>query len=391
MSIHKLLDGLAPIGLHPASQGYRRFSWSPADLEMRKWFSEQGKARDLAVLTDRNGNLWAFHGDPDADHLVCTGSHLDSVPDGGAYDGPLGIASAFAALDVLMARGLHPQRALAIVAFTEEEGARFGVACLGSRLLTGAIEPSLARSLVDLDGITLSDAMTAAGLDPDRIGPEPEVISRINSFVELHIEQGRALDVLKRSVGIGSGIWPHGRWRIEFEGRADHAGTARMDDRDDPMVAFAATVARVTEEATRLGARSTFGRVHVTPNATNAIPSRVTAWLDARASNQATLHQVLSQVDPSIRITNESLTARVEFDEGLRKRLTELLERPPPMATAAGHDAGILASAGVPAAMLFVRNPSGVSHSPGESATPEDCEAGVEALAAVLADLAEFK
>lgn len=382
---------MAPIGLDPTSRGYRRFSWSPADLEMRKWFNEQGKARDLAVLTDRNGNLWAFHGDPDAEQLVCTGSHLDSVPDGGAFDGPLGIASAFAALDLLMDKGLRPQRGLAIVAFTEEEGARFGVACLGSRLLTGAIEPIKAKSLVDSDGISLGDAMAAAGLDPEKMGPEADVMSRISSFVELHIEQGRALDVLKRPVGIGSGIWPHGRWRIEFDGRADHAGTARMEDRDDPMVAFASTVVRVTEEATRLGARSTFGRVRVTPNATNAIPSRVTAWLDARASSQATLHQVLSQVDPSIRIVNESLSPRVEFDEVLRKRLTELLDRPPSLATAAGHDAGILASAGVPTAMLFVRNPTGVSHSPDEGATPDDCRAGVEALAAVLTDLAEFK
>jgi N-carbamoyl-L-amino-acid hydrolase len=335
--------------------------------------------------------MWAFQGDGDANDLVCTGSHLDSVPDGGAFDGPLGIASAFAAIDFLAAQGLHPHRPLAIVAFTEEEGGRFGVPCLGSRLLTGAIEPVHARSLTDSDGMTLGQAMAAAGFDPKRIGPDPEVVSRIGAFIELHIEQGRALEVLKSPVGIGSGIWPHGRWRIDFEGRADHAGTTRMEDRNDPMVAFAATVARVTEEAVRLGARSTFGRLHVIPNATNAIPSRVTAWLDARASNQTMLHSLLDQIDPSIRVTNESLSSRVEFDSGLRQRLTQELGQPPSMATAAGHDAGILAAAGVPTAMLFVRNPTGVSHSPLESASGEDCQEGVEALAKVLGELAEFK
>lgn len=382
---------LAAIGLDPATGGYRRLSWTNNDLAMRQWFTKQAEARQLEVETDRNGNLWAFLGDPGHGEIVATGSHLDSVPDGGPLDGPLGVASSFAALDLLQDRGLRQQRPLGIVAFTEEEGSRFGVACLGSRLLTGTIEPGRAGALTDADGITLIQAMANAGAGPSLIGPDPSRLSRLAYFIELHIEQGRALANLDHAVGVASGIWPHGRWRLEFEGRADHAGTTRMEDRDDPMTAFASTALRISQEAQRLGARSTFGRVQVTPNATNAIPSRVTAWLDARAERQETLDQLLESIGPPARVTNESLTPAVVFDADLVDRIVHLLDRPPVLPTAAGHDAGVVALAGVPTAMLFVRNPTGTSHSPEEYATPEDCQSGVDALSVVLADLAAFK
>ena len=124
---------------------------------------------------------------------VVTGSHLDSVPDGGAFDGPLGVVTAFAAIDLLRERGPVPSRPLAVAAFCEEEGARFGVACLGSRLLAGAIEPGRARGLRDRDGTTFAEAMTAAGRDPAAVGPDPGLVAGIAAYVELHIEQGRAL------------------------------------------------------------------------------------------------------------------------------------------------------------------------------------------------------
>jgi N-carbamoyl-L-amino-acid hydrolase len=230
--------------------------------------------------------------------------------------------------------------------------------------------------------------MSAAGIDGSLMGPDPERLSRIAYFVELHIEQGRGLADLDAPVGVGSAIWPHGRWRLEFAGRADHAGTTRMEDRHDPMVTFAHTALAITAEATQLGARSTFGRLSVIPNMTNAIPSRVTAWLDARARDQGTLDQIHRRVGPDVIVSNESLSPGVEFDSGLIDRIRTLLGAPPGLDTAAGHDAGILSAAGVPTAMLFVRNPTGTSHSPEESATIEDCRAGVDALATVLADLA---
>src|SRR4051794_30837650 len=183
-----LWRSLAPIGRDASSGGYLRYSWSAADLAAREWFVEEALDRDLDVETDGNGNLWAWWGTPDRDAVV-TGSHLDSVPHGGAYDGPLGVVSGLLAIDLLRERAVTPRRPIGVVVFTEEEGARFGVPCLGSRLLTGAQDPARALELRDRDGIRLADAMTAADHDPARVGPDPGLLSRIGAFVELHVEQ----------------------------------------------------------------------------------------------------------------------------------------------------------------------------------------------------------
>ncbi|HUZ55919.1 MAG TPA: allantoate amidohydrolase [Streptosporangiaceae bacterium] len=433
-----LWQSLLPLGRSDQTGGYRRFAFTPAEQACRDWFLAAAADRGLGTETDRNGNLWAWwdpadqpadgrpaeqavaqpgssagllpagpggassSGPGDNTGVIVTGSHLDSVPDGGAFDGPLGVVSAFAAIDLLVASGAAPVRPVGIAAFTEEEGARFGLACLGSRLLTGAVSPDAARALTDADGVTLADAMAGAGLDPASIGPDPGLVSRIMALVELHIEQGSALDGMNASVGVAGSIWPHGRWKIDFTGRADHAGTTKLADRRDPMMPYAATVLAARTVATELGALATFGKVVAEPGAANAICSSVHAWLDARAPDEETLKELVSQVTAvaelsgaghGVMVTSrcESLTPVVEFDLDLRDRVVAALAgmgiEAPVLPTGAGHDAGVLA-AGLPTAMLFVRNPSGVSHSPAEHAEPEDCEAGVVALAAVLEELA---
>jgi N-carbamoyl-L-amino-acid hydrolase len=390
VSVNELLAQLAPIG-RTADGGYRRFSWTPAYAELRQWFIDEAQDRQLRVVKDANANLWAYLGDPGAGEIVAVGSHLDSVPDGGAFDGPLGLASAFAALDLLTQQGLRPRRTIAVVAFTEEEGARFGVACLGSRLLTGAMDPDHARTLTDANEVSLEEAMIQAGEDPSQLGADRSLLARLHTYVELHIEQGRGLIDLGHPVAIGSEIWPHGRWRVDFLGTADHAGTTRMRDRDDPMARFAATVLRVLDAAQSDSTRATFGRVRVTPNSTNAIPSMVSAWLDARAATDEALESVVASMGSQESITAESVTRRVAFDPDLRNRLASLLGGVPLLPTAAGHDAGVLSEAGVPSAMLFVRNPTGVSHSPAEHANAEDCIVGTESLARVMIDLGGFQ
>ena len=225
-------------------------------------------------------------------------------------------------------------------------------------------------------------------------GALPDLAGRVHALVELHIEQGRALEV---PVGVASAIWPHGRWRFEFTGHGDHAGTTRMADRRDPMLTFAYTVLAANKEARLAGAHATMGRVEVAPNATNAIPSRVRGWLDARAADTPTLDTLVEAVirrateragrdGTRVTATSESVSPEVAFDGPLARRLAKLLGDVPILPTGAGHDAGVL-SAHVPTAMLFVRNPTGVSHSPAEHAEAEDCEAGIEALSTVLQDL----
>ncbi|WP_235096010.1 allantoate amidohydrolase [Streptomyces sp. A1-5] len=401
-------EELRPLGRDSSSGGYRRFAWTGADTDCRAWFRAQAEARGLAYELDRNGNQWAWlgatgHQDVAPGEAVVTGSHLDSVPDGGAFDGPLGVVSSFAALDELRGRGAEPTRPLAIVNFGDEEGARFGLACVGSRLSAGALTAEAAHRLRDGDGVTLPQAMERAGHDPEAIGPDPERLATIGAFVELHVEQGRALDLSGDPVGIASAIWPHGRWRFDFRGEANHAGTTRLEDRRDPMLSYAATVLAAREQARLTGALATFGKVSVEPNGVNAIPSLVRGWLDARAAGQDTLDTVITGIERAaaeraardgvdLDVVRESFTPVVEFQHALRDELGALLgkksERPVPvLGTGAGHDAGIL-SATVPTAMLFVRNPTGVSHSPAEAAAEDDCVAGVTALADVLEGLA---
>jgi beta-ureidopropionase / N-carbamoyl-L-amino-acid hydrolase len=388
---------LGEIGRDRTTGGYRRSAWTPADLELRSWFADQAAQRGMACEQDRNGNQWAWWGTPAAGAVV-TGSHLDSVPDGGAYDGPLGVVSGFLAVDELRARGVEPARPIAVVAFSDEEGARFGVACVGSRLLTGALDPDRARGLRDRDGLTLAEAMRRAGADPAGLGRDDEALARIGTFVELHVEQGRSLVHSAEPVGVATAIWPHGRWRCSFEGEANHAGTTRLADRRDPMLPFASTVLAARDLAERAGAVATFGRVEVAPNGTNAIPARVEAWLDGRAPDDATVADLVAGITAAaeraagphgttVRVTQESWSPVVDFDQRLRNRISAVLGGVPALPTGAGHDAGILA-ARVPTAMLFVRNPTGISHSPAEHATADDCTAGVRALAAVLEDLA---
>jgi N-carbamoyl-L-amino-acid hydrolase len=392
---------LAPVGRSSSSGGYFRQPFGSAERECADWFREQAAARDLAVETDGNGNLVAWWR-PEGARLpgVVTGSHLDSVLDGGAYDGPLGVVSAFAAVDVMRARGFEPGAPVGVSAFVEEEGSRFGIACLGSRLLTGATTPEQARELRDRDGVPLEDAMAQAGIEPD-LGPSA-LLDDVGCFLELHVEQGRDLVHRDVPVGVAGAIWPHGRFRFDFTGEANHAGTTRMEDRHDPMLTYAMTVLAANAQARTTGQRATFGRVDVRPNGTNAVPSRVTAWLDARAESTEHLEAMLADVEALaadradrdgtvVRVTRESVSPAVVFDAELAGRLAGLGgEEPwPVIPTMAGHDAGVLSAAGRRSAMLFVRNPTGVSHSPVEHADLADCLAGVEVLADALQHLAE--
>ena len=399
-SFESMWADLADVGRSPAKGGYRRFAFTPEDGQLREWFEQEAALRGLDLTTDRAGNLWAWWGDPDSDGPgIVAGSHLDSVPEGGAFDGPLGVVSAFAAIDLLNLQGYTPNRPIGVACFGDEEGARFGVACTGSRLLTGALDPDKARGLTDNDGMSYADAMAWAGRTPHLLAPDPQAMARIGTFVELHMEQGRGLIEVDAPVGVASEIWPHGRYRFSFSGRADHAGTTLMADRADPMLTYAMTALAANKQARNRNARATFGRISVQPNGTNAIPSLVTAWLDARAENPGDLEEMLNEVarqateraerdGTAFDVAVESWGDLVTFDVALRDRLATVLGGAPVLSTAAGHDAGVLSAAGIPTAMLFVRNPTGISHSPDEFAELGDCAAGVRALADVLRDLA---
>jgi len=387
------------VGRSGRSGGYFRQPFDSAERELAAWFLEQASARGLRVESDPFGNVVAWW-DAGSGPGVVTGSHLDSVLDGGAYDGPLGVVSALAAVDVLRERGFRPARPLGVSVFVEEEGSRFGLACLGSRLATGAMSWESARGLRDRHGVRLEEAMASYGLAVE--DPRPWLGSEhVGCFVELHVEQGRDLVDRGAAVGVASRIWPHGRYRFDIAGEPNHAGTTAMEERRDPMLTYAMTALAANKQARVAGQRATFGRVETTPNSTNSVPSRVTAWMDARCETDASLEELVMAITrqateraerdgTSVTITAESVSEAVEFDPGLARRICVDHEDGdwPVLPTQAGHDAGILSAQGISSAMLFVRNPTGVSHSPAEHAETADCLAGVEALARVVRDLA---
>ncbi|MGZ5369614.1 MAG: allantoate amidohydrolase [Aeromicrobium sp.] len=382
-----MLQEIASIGRDAQTGGYRRYAWNDADMALREWFVSSAEARGLDVHEDGNGNQFAWRGN--GDNALMIGSHLDSVPDGGAYDGPLGVVSSFAALDRL--GDFEPARPIVIANFADEEGARFGIACAGSQLLAGVLDADRALALKDSNGLTLAEVLTSRGRDPRAVGADPELLAKIGTFVELHVEQGKSLIHSGDAVGVASAIWPHGRFRFDFSGEANHAGTTAMGDRRDPMIAYAVTVLAAQRLATESGARATFGKLLVEPGATNAIPSRVTAWLDARAAGGRTLDKLVDDLvaasteasdRTTVEMTTESRSPAVDFDVPLRDELAGLLDAPM-LPTGAGHDAGVL-SRHIQTAMLFVRNPTGISHSPEEFAEDADCQAGVDALVDVI-------
>ena len=395
----ELLDELNAIGRDPAG-GWTRLAWTAEDAAAGRWFERRAHAFGLEPSVDRNGNRWAWSAPPRAGAIV-TGSHLDTVPRGGRLDGALGVAAGLLAVHLLVRRGVAA-RPLAVAAFADEEGGRFDTPLLGSRLLTGALDAAAVLDRADAGGTTLREALRDAGVDPHGLGRDDAALERVGAFVELHVEQGRALAALDRPLGLATAIVPHGRWRIELRGEANHGGTTPLAQRRDPMPVLAEAIRAGREAAERHGALVTIGKLRVAPNASNAVAERVEAWLDVRAEQAAALDAIVADVERRVAeqaaaqgvelaLTCESRVGTLTFAPALRATIAETLAAAgldaPPLTTAAGHDAGVL-STRVPAAMLFVRNPTGVSHSPAEHAEPADLAAGVAALVAVLGRLA---
>ena len=392
-----LLAQIEDTGRDTRGPGYQRAGFSNTERELRDWFLAEAARRGLDTEVDDNGITWAWATAP-GDNAVVTGSHLDSVPGGGAFDGPLGVASALAAFDELQTSGAleRAKRPLALAVFPEEEGSRFGVACLGSRLITGAIEADRALGLTDANGDTFADVARGYGLDPNRIGTDKARLEKVGSFIELHVEQGIGLINTDQAVAIGSSIIGHGRWHFAFSGQGNHAGTTPMSHRADPVVAASRVIGDIPTlaAATDASAVATVGRTLVHPGGTNVIASGMSFWLDIRHADDAIVKQVLEAISRRARehaegagvevsISQESYSPTTYFTAELNSRLTSVLPNAPLLPSGAGHDAGILAPH-VPSAMLYVRNPTGVSHAPEEACEVDDQRAGVSALVTVL-------
>jgi hydantoinase/carbamoylase family amidase len=380
--LHRL-DEVYAIGGGP---GANRAGLSAAEQEAHDlvagWMEEAG----LEVSVDAAGNLFGrLHGASDAKE-IWTGSHLDSVPNGGRFDGALGVVAALEAVERLGPQG----RTLAVVAFRDEEGWRFGRGCFGSRALCGRLRTSELEN-VDEEGVSIAAAVRSLGFGPI---PESGWLERSPAaFVELHIEQGPVLDALGAPLGIVTSIAGLARLRVSFTGHGGHAGTTPMVRRRDALVAAAGFVLKVREAAeARESAVATVGYLTVKPNAANVVPARVELLVDARAPDAATLSALVDEIEAAAGDAHVQHLGRiepVELDADLRAALRAVVEElgllAPQLPSGAGHDAGVLAAAGVPSAMLFVRSRAGgVSHSPDEHSDAVDVALAADALERAL-------
>jgi hydantoinase/carbamoylase family amidase len=345
----------------------------------------------LDVSVDPAGNLFGrLQGLSDAGE-IWTGSHLDSVPQGGRFDGALGVLAALEAVERLG----QQRRTLAVVAFRDEEGWRFGRGCFGSRALCGRLHVSELEN-VDRDGVSIAEAVRSLGFGPIReagwLEPAPA------AFLELHVEQGPVLDALGAPLGIVTAIAGLARLRVVFSGHGGHAGTTPMMNRRDALVAASSFVLTVKEAAERregAGAVATVGQLGVEPNAANVVPARVELLVDARAPDEQTLSALVAEIETAAgeaHIEHLGRIEPVEMDPVLRAAFREVAEElgllAPQLPSGAGHDAGVLAAAGLRSAMLFVRSRAGgISHSPDEHSDDVDIALAVDALERALRNL----
>jgi N-carbamoyl-L-amino-acid hydrolase len=377
------LAGLEPIGLGP--DGTTRLAWTPELAAAEAWFGEQARAAGLRVARDPAGSMWAM---PDAETPWWgTGSHLDSVRSGGRYDGALGVAAGFAVAE--------RRPGVAVIAFADEEGARFNTPTFGSRALTGRLDVADVLARRDDDGIVLGDAMRLAGADPRGLADAPTWLGRVRGFLELHIDQTRDLAELGAPAGAVWSLAARMRLALRFTGRADHAGTTRRGERRDALAA----AARLIVDADALAGDDpdflvTAARMLVEPNAFTTVPSLVRLWMDARTPDEDALaawrdalerraRELSSTAGVQIELETASQSEAVGFDGRMLSEMREL----PRLVCFAGHDAGILAPH-KPAGMVFVRNPTGVSHAPEEDVDLEDAAVAANALLTTLERLA---
>ena len=397
------LDGIARFG--KGERGFSRLVFGEAEWGAVEYVTGLMRQAGLAVRTDAFGNvIGRLEGREPGAPVVATGSHVDTVPEGGNFDGVVGVIAGLGALMRLKARGLL-RRPVEVMVFRGEESARFSIHTMGSKVMAGIASLEAWRKLQDHGGATLAQALATRGLDLERI---PEAVRRpeeFKAFVEMHIEQGPVLEEAGIPIGVVEAIAGPVRLKISVEGTASHSGTTPMGKRRDALVSAAQVVLAVQDEAAKRAERrivGTVGVMKVHPGAINVVPGRVEMWVDIRGIDA-------EDIAATARAVREA-AARIADREGTRIQLETLsTDTPVPMdsdvirtieaacrlagvayrrmPSGAGHDAMNMAKL-APAGMIFIPCRRGVSHNPDEYAAPEDILTGIDVLTETLAALA---
>jgi beta-ureidopropionase / N-carbamoyl-L-amino-acid hydrolase len=396
------LEALSQIGRNPGGGGITRTSFSPADMQAREWYRSACRRAGLNLRVDAIGNMFADAGSDPAVAAVCSGSHIDTVPDGGAFDGAVGAVAALECVRRIAEEGISLRRPVRAIVFADEEGNYSHL--LGSSALTRGFTRQQVEGMVGRDGDRLVDAMSATGWDTDSLTGTRIDPAAVGAFVELHIEQGPKLEQAGIPIGVVSSIVGLGGGLAEFRGRADHAGTTPMTARQDPMRAAADFIAALPAIAASVSdaAVATCGRVDTLPGGANVVPSLVRVTLDfrdpdaarldllgdrirARAGEAASTHGVGCTWLPEPTVAPTVLNSRVlaiidKQAAGLRLSTASL-------PSGAGHDAQNMATI-APTGMIFIPSSGGRSHCPEEHTDYGDVTNGANVLLNTLLELA---
>lgn len=384
------LETLGQIG-RAAAGGLQRIAFSPADWEGRRWVAQQMQALGMTVLTDAAGNtIGRYPGLVEGLPAIALGSHTDTVPQGGIYDGALGVLGGLACVRALHAVQQRLRHPLVLINFTAEEATMAG-GTLGSYAMTGLLNPQVIDG-VAWDGQLVRTHLQTIGLDPSQLHTAAQPIGSYAAFLELHIEQGATLEAEQRPIGIVEGIVGIRRYLVTFHGYANHAGTTTMDRRQDALVAAAPFITLVREVAIAHGIVGTIGKLTVLPGAPNVIPGKVEVHLEIRGLTDSVLDQAEAQLRAAAHAAQADFAAvsnkpPVQSDPRLLSAIAaacaDLALPTLTMPSGAGHDAMNMAAL-CPMAMIFVPSRAGVSHSPDEYTAPEDCVNGARVLLSTL-------
>lgn len=383
-----------------------RIAFTPTDLKARAWLIARCDEAGLKVWQDSIGNMFARWAGTDAHApAVGTGSHIDAIPNAGKFDGVVGVLGGLDAIRSLRHNGFRPKHSIELLVFTSEEPTRFGIGCLGSRLLSGSLSPDAAKKLVDKNGASLEDVRQKAGFQGE-LEKVKLPHNHYKAFVEMHIEQGPLLERQKVPLGIVTRIAAPASLQISVEGSGGHAGGVLMPDRRDALCAAAELILAIESAAktsSAIDTVATVGICEVFPGAINSIPSKVHLGVDIRDTSLERRDAVIGKVKAAqemiaakrqVSIQGTLLNADAPAEcaptivDALSQACTKHGLRFITMVSRAYHDS-LFMSRIAPVAMLFIPCRNGYSHRPDEYASPEDIQRGVTILAETLARLAE--
>ncbi len=401
--IRRDILSLAAIGHHEADRGIYRMAFTDADMEGKRWLLNRIEESGLEPASDGAANISGILRGEENGSRFFVGSHIDTVPCAGMFDGTLGVVAGLECLRALKEAGITPNRSIELIAFSDEEG-RFG-GTFGSEAFTGLLTPEKVRGAISLDGVKLEDAMLEHGLDPMRSLDARRTPDQVECYLELHIEQGPVLDRQHLQVGIVDSITGLRSWSLRLNGETNHAGTTPMDYRRDAFMGladFAHEVPRILAENGGENSRATIGKAEILPGAPNSVPGAVDFSLDFRDPSTAVLEDLSQAFQKALAAISWRRGLQFDFnvqgeilpvisDDHILGILEEEAERLDlsylRMLSGAAHDAQLVGRI-APMAMIFVPSRGGLSHSPDEWTAWEDIEAGANLMLAALARLA---